>query len=223
MRPRSLRRATTRYSVPPSLRVRRHANGCRCSRPAFLSCHVRPSSVDLYTPRPNAVAYTARRPRGLAGSTRTWVIALSAIPPFEGVQVRPPSVDTPTPPWNFSGSVRRHIFGRGRSWVPLNAPQGGPFPPGSNPIQYVVLRHRAGTPRVEPVQVSPPSSLRNRPMSVVLMKTRFASNGSQCTPYVLVTSSPRLTQASSPRRAEFTCAHVRPPSRVRYVRNRSVA
>ena len=92
--------------------------------------------------------------------------AVSGIPLLDGVQVRPPSVDTPTPPWKRSGSVRRHIFGRGRSCVPLKAPHMRPFTSGSNATQYVVLRQRVGTPRDEPVQLAPPSSLRKRPMSV---------------------------------------------------------
>ncbi len=90
----------------------------------------------------------------------------SSMPWFETVQCRPPSVDTATPPWNRAGSVRRHILGRGRSWVPLKPPQTRSFTSGSKASQYVVLRHRVGMPVVEPVQVSPPSSLRKRPMSV---------------------------------------------------------
>ena len=137
------------------------------------------------------------------------------MPVFEGVHVRPPSVETPTPPWKRSGSVRRHILGRGRSCVPLKAPHMRPRTSGSKAIQYVVLRHILGTPREEPVHVAPPSPLRNRPMSVYVMKTRLRSKGSQCTPYAVVTSRPRVVQRSSPRRAELTWAHVRPPSRVR--------
>ena len=62
-------------------------------------------------------------------------LPISAIPALEGVHVRPPSVEMPTPPWNFSGSVRRHIFGRGRSCVPLKAPQASPRTSGSKAIQ----------------------------------------------------------------------------------------
>jgi hypothetical protein len=94
------------------------------------------------------------------------VTALSGIPAFEGVHVRPPSLDTPTPPWKRSGSVRRHIFGRGRSCVPLKAPHIRPFTSGSKATQYVVLRQRVGTPIEDPIQLAPPSSLRKRPMSV---------------------------------------------------------
>ena len=63
-------------------------------------------------------------------------------------------------------SVRRHILGRGRSWVPLKAPHMRPLTSGSKATQYVVLRHALGMPTVEPIQDSPPSSLRKRPMSV---------------------------------------------------------
>ena len=59
----------------------------------------------------------------------------SAMPAFDGVQCRPPSVETATPPWNRAGSVRRHIFGRGRSWVPLKAPHTRSFTSGSNATQ----------------------------------------------------------------------------------------
>ena len=59
----------------------------------------------------------------------------SSMPALESVQVRPPSPDTPTPPLNVSGSVRRHIFGRGRSCVPLKAPHIRPFTSGSKATQ----------------------------------------------------------------------------------------
>jgi hypothetical protein len=88
------------------------------------------------------------------------------MPTFDGVHVRPPSFETPTPPLKVSGSVRRHIFGRGRSWVPLKAPHIRPFTSGSKATQYVVLRHALGMPTVEPIHPWPPSSLRKRPMSV---------------------------------------------------------
>jgi len=142
-------------------------------------------------------------------------MADSSMPVLEGAQWRAPSTETATPPLKRPGSVCRHIFGRGRSWVPLKAPQTRSFTSGSKASQYVVLRQRLGMPVVEPVQLSPPSSLRNRPMSVYGVKTRFASCGSNWMPYVVVTSRPRLVQRSSPRRSEFTCAHDRPPSAVR--------
>jgi hypothetical protein len=110
------------------------------------------------------------------------VIADSGIPVHDGFHARPPSVETPTPPSNVSGSRRRHIFGRGRSCVPEKAPHMRPGTSGSKSTQYVVLRHWSGTPTVELVQLSPSSSLRNSPMSVYEMKTRFGSNGSQWMP-----------------------------------------
>ncbi len=143
------------------------------------------------------------------------MIADSSMPWLETVQWRPPSVDTPTPPRNRAGSVRRHIFGRGRSCVPLKPPHIRSFTSGSNASQYVVLRQRVGMPVEEPVQVSPPSSLRKRPMSVYGMNTRCGSCGSNWIPYVVVTSRPRVVQRSFPRDSEFTCAQVFPPSVVR--------
>ena len=53
--------------------------------------------------------------------------------------------------------MRRHIFGRGRSCVPLKAPHTRSFTSGSNASQYVVLRQGVGMPVVEPVHVSPRS------------------------------------------------------------------
>ena len=60
----------------------------------------------------------------------------------------------------------RHIFGRGRSCVPLNAPHMTPGRSGSNATQYVVLRQSCGMPWLDIIQTGPPSSLRNNPMSV---------------------------------------------------------
>ena len=63
------------------------------------------------------------------------MIADSSMPVFDTVQWRPPSVESATPPRKRAGSVRRHIFGRGRSWVPLKPPQTRPFTSGSNASQ----------------------------------------------------------------------------------------
>ncbi len=57
---------------------------------------------------------------------------------FDGtVQVSPPSVEMPRRPEGSTLRRRpcRHIFGRGRSWMPLKAPHMSPFTLGSNSIQ----------------------------------------------------------------------------------------
>jgi hypothetical protein len=84
----------------------------------------------------------------------------------ETFHVLPPSSVTSTPPLYLDTAWRRHIFGRGRSWMPLATAHARPFTSGSNSIQYVVFTHGRGTPAVELFQLRPPSSLRERPMSV---------------------------------------------------------
>jgi hypothetical protein len=57
------------------------------------------------------------------------------MPAFDFVQVRPPSSLTHTPPLNFELERVLHIFGRGKSCVPLFALHILPRTFGSNSIQ----------------------------------------------------------------------------------------
>src|SRR5437870_9892053 len=66
-----------------------------------------------------------------------------------------------------------HIFGLGKSCVQLFTLQARPLTSGSNTIQYVVFIHSFDTPRVELIQDCPPSSLRKRPISVVVINCRW--------------------------------------------------
>ena len=91
-------------------------------------------------------------------------MADSAMPALDGVQWRPPSVDTATPPRKVAGSVRRNIFGRGRSCVPLKAPHIRSLTSGSNATQSTVFRNDRGTQVPDPTTVSPPSPLTNSPL-----------------------------------------------------------
>src|SRR5947209_12028419 len=111
-----------------------------------------------------------------------WVAAVSSIPFFDFAQVLPLSSLRHTPPLQAETAVCRHIFGRGRSCVPLFTLQARPFTFGSKTIQYVVLVQSSGTPIVALVQEVPPSSLRKAPISVYVIKMRLGSNGSKCTP-----------------------------------------
>src|ERR1700723_3023463 len=121
-------------------------------------------------------------PGGLDGSSRMCVGAVSGIPVLEGFQVLPPSILVQTPPLYCVTEARRHILGRGRSCVSLITPHILPRTAGSNATQYVVLLHACGTPVIDRVHERPPSSLRKRPISVVGIKRRFASNGSNMYP-----------------------------------------
>jgi hypothetical protein len=56
------------------------------------------------------------------------------------------------------------------------APQINPFTRGSKAIQYVVLFQRAGMPWIELFQLTPPSELLKRPISVCDRKTFFPLN-----------------------------------------------
>src|SRR6185295_12909003 len=100
------------------------------------------------------------------------------MPAFDRVHVFPPSTLRQTPPRYLEIAVRLHIFGRGRSCVPLFALQIRPFTSGSNSIQYVVFTQSLGTPVVELTHDWPESSLRKSPTSVMVMKCRFCSKGS---------------------------------------------
>src|SRR5690349_6475308 len=107
------------------------------------------------------------------------VAAVSSIPSFDFVHVFPPSSLRQTPPLYVSSDVCRHIFGRGRSWVPLFTLHMRPRTFGSKTTQYVVFSHASGTPNVELCHDFPPSSLRKRPISVYVTNRRFESNGSK--------------------------------------------
>src|SRR6267142_3031332 len=147
--------------------------------PLFFSFQRLPPSTLLYTPRPKAATYRTRAVGGLVGSKRTCVAAVSSSPPYDLVQVLPPSSLRHTPPRKSRIPFRLHIFGRGKSCVQLFTLQTRPFTSGSNSIQYVVFIHSFGTPRVELIQDCPPSSLRKRPISVVEMNCRLRSKGSK--------------------------------------------
>src|SRR5215467_7888411 len=101
------------------------------------------------------------------------------MPAFDLVQVFPPSALRQTPPRYLEIAVRLHIFGRGRSCVPLLALHIRPFTSGSNSIQYVVFTQSLGTPVAELIQDLPESSLRKSPTSVMVMNCRLWSNGSK--------------------------------------------
>src|SRR5215475_5720119 len=87
--------------------------------PAFFRTQVFPPSTVLYTPRPKPVTYRIRASTGLVGSSKMCVAAVGSIPLLDFVQVLPPSLLMQTPPRYFSTPPRRHIFGRGKSWVQL--------------------------------------------------------------------------------------------------------
>src|ERR1039457_4809025 len=88
-------------------------------------------------------------------------------PSVEVFQVLPPSTDATTPPG--PPPQRFSIRCRGRSCLADITAHILPFTAGSNSTQYVVFSQALGTP-VEAVvalsQLSPPSSLRIKPMSV---------------------------------------------------------
>src|SRR5690242_12283038 len=120
-----------------------------------------------------------RASTGLLGSSRMWVAAVCSIPLLDFVHVFPPSTLVQTPPRYFEIPVRLHIFGRGRSCVPLFTLQTRPFTSGSSSIQYVVFTQSFGTPLVELIHDLPASSLRNSPISVIVMNCLLRSNGSK--------------------------------------------
>src|SRR5262245_41244453 len=101
------------------------------------------------------------------------------MPLLDLVQLLPPSRLKQTPPRYFETLLRRHILGRGRSWVQLFTLHTRPFTSGSNSIQVVVFTQSLGTPSVELTQDLPPSSLRKSPMSVVVMNCLRWSKGSK--------------------------------------------
>src|SRR5580693_2600335 len=62
--------------------------------------------------------------------------SVQLLPPlFDFAQVFPPSLLMQTPPRYFPTPERRHIFGRGRSWVQLFTLQARPLTTGSKTIQ----------------------------------------------------------------------------------------
>src|SRR5436189_1596978 len=100
-----------------------------------------------------------------------------------------------------------------------------PFTCGSSASQYVVLIHLSGTPLflVALSQLTPPSLLSIRPMSVLLINTWVLSNKSQSIWYPVVTSSPLETQSPPGLCLVYTCCHVLPPLDVLTVLPKSVA
>src|SRR5437762_4399845 len=74
------------------------AKGSFWVMPLFFSFQRLPPSTLLYTPRPKAATYRTRAVGGLVGSKRTCVAAVSSIPPFDFVQLLPPSSLRHTPP-----------------------------------------------------------------------------------------------------------------------------
>src|SRR5207249_845674 len=179
MLPSSERRATSTYRLPLLSLTILQAKGSFCVMPLFFSLQLLPPSTLLYTPRPKAATYSTRAAGGLVESNKMCVAAVSSIPSFDFVQVLPPSSLRHTPPRKFPTPFRLHIFGRGKSCVQLFTLQARPLTSGSNTIQYVVFIHSFGTPLVELIQDCAPSSLRKRPMSVVVMNCRLWSKGSK--------------------------------------------